>query len=232
MDKKRLIIILVFVVIFIISILLSIFNYKGKYSVSFETGTNDVFLTKYVEKGNKVKQPINPEKDGYVFKEWQLDGETYNFDDIVKSNIVLTAKWVKEEYVTVYFESEEEKIDSKRILKGQHIEDLPIINRDNYDFIGWFLNDKLYNSEDIYNDITLVAKFKMNKLNTNYKIGSKVKIIGSYAESSISEYTYHSVAIGWEREILYIFEDREFPYMVGNQKGVTGFFKAESLELK
>ena len=38
-------------------------------------------------------------------------------------------------------------------------------------------------------------------------------------------------AIGWDREILDIIEDSEYPYMVGNDEGVTGFFKADSIKM-
>ena len=47
---------------------------------------------------------------------------------------------------------------------------------------------------------------------------------------STDKNAYNKRAIGWEREILNIIEGVEFPYVVGDTTGVTGFFKLESLE--
>lgn len=71
---------------------------------------------------------------------------------------------------------------------------------------------------------------KNDNLSTELKVGDKVKIVGSYAESSTSTKAKHRRAIGWQRVILKVYEGREYPYRVGNETGTTGFFKAESLE--
>ena len=231
MDKKRLIIILIFIIMFIISIVLSLFYYNDKYSVYFETGTDEAILTKFVSKNDKVEKPVEPTKEGYIFKEWQLNGETFDFDTEIKEDIVLTAKWIKEEYVTISFETDtDEVIESKKILKGDFLDELPIVTKENYEFIGWYLNDELYNNEEIHSDIILIAKYK--KIVPTYKVGDKVKIIGNYSKSAYSypHQDYNKKAIGWEREIIGIIENSEFPYKVGNSHGTTGFFKADSLE--
>lgn len=233
MDKKRIFIISFIVLIFIIALLISMLNYNGKYSVKFETGTSDIFLTKYVEKNGKINEPIEPNKEGYIFKEWQLNGKKYDFDSDIESDIVLTAKWVKEEYVTIEFDTlSDEKIESKKILKGERLEDLPVLDLEDYNFIGWTLNDKLYDNEEFYDDAVLVAKLEKKEVKVDYKVGDTIIITGSYSESSTSEYAYHNVAIDWEREILYIIDGANFPYAVGNENGVTGFFKESSIELK
>lgn len=61
------------------------------------------------------------------------------------------------------------------------------------------------------------------------KVGDKVKIIGTGngASDGSSNTAY---GIGWEREILKIYEGRAYPYQVGNSTGTTGFYKASSLE--
>lgn len=231
MDKKRLFTILIFIIFFIILIVISSLYYNNKYSVRFETGTDDVILNSYVSKNGKVEEPIQPSKEGYVFVEWQLDGETFSFDTEIDEDIVLTAKWVKEEYITIIFDTQtEEIIESKKILKGDSIDELPIVNKENYEFIGWYLKGELYNNEEIYSDITLVAQYKNDIIDPTFKIGDKVIIIGNYSNSAYSINAYNKKAIGWKREILDIIEDSEYPYMVGNSYGVTGFFKADSIE--
>lgn len=234
MEKKRIVIILIFVIIFLLLIIASFLYNKDKYSVSFETGTSEVFLTKYVSKDEKVSAPTNPIKEGYVFKEWQLNGEKYDFDTKINSNTVLTAKWIKEEYVTITFETNSiEKLDKIKILKGDIIDNLPVSYKEDYEFIGWYLNDELYNNVQIFDDTTLVAKYKNDSINMTYKIGDFVSIVGTYSNSSSisnKSYTNNKRAIGWKRVILDIIDNSEFPYVVGDETGVTGYFKASSIE--
>lgn len=231
MSKKRLICVVIIIVLFIIAILLSLRYYKNKYIISFETGTSDGILNKYVDRNNKVDVPIEPSKDGYIFVEWQYEGEKFDFNTEIRKNITLTAKWVKEEYVIVNFITNTvEQINERKILKGSIINDLPIVSKENHEFIGWYINDKLYTNEEINNDVTLTAKYKENT--PEYKIGDRVKIIGCYSKTSTSNKCNNTKAIGWNRKILNIIEGAEYPYVVGNSSGVTGFFKVDSIMIK
>lgn len=231
MEKKRFIILIVFICIFLSSILLSFFYSKNKYIVSFETGTSDIILNQYISKDGIIQVPITPIKDGYIFKEWQLNGKKFDFSTKVDSDIILTAKWVKEEYVEVSFNTKSEYIiDSIKILKGDIITDLPIPKKEDYEFIGWYLNDSKYDNQEIYSDSILIAEYKNDTINPTYKVGDSVKITGSYSNKSMSNFAYNKRAIGWYRKILRIYEGAIYPYMVGNDTGVTGFFKAESIE--
>lgn len=229
MGKKRLIIIFAFILAFMSAICISTIYYNDKFSVYFETGTEEVFLTQYVSKNGTVKEPLEPIKEGFVFKEWQLNGETFNFDTIITKDTVLTAYWIKEEYIKISFNTDTGQIlDSMKILKGESISELPTPTKDNYEFVGWYKEDELYTNEEIHNDITLTAKYE--KIKPKYEIGDKVIIIGKYAKSSKSTVAYNKRAIGWKREILNIIEGTEFPYVIGDKTGVTGFFKLESIE--
>lgn len=218
-----------FIFIFIISILISSIYYKDKYSVNFETGSEDVILTQFVDKNGTVKEPIEPTKDGYIFKEWQLNGVAFDFNTKLDKDIILSAEWIKEEYITVNFSTDTlEEFDEMKLLKGDTIKELPVSNNQGYEFIGWYLNDELYENQEINSDVVLVAKYK--EIILEYKIGDKIKIIGNYAKMSTDKIAYNKRAIGWERQILNIIEGVEFPYVIGDNTGVTGFFKVESLE--
>ena len=61
------------------------------------------------------------------------------------------------------------------------------------------------------------------------KVGDKVKIIKTGNGSSFGT-SNTAYGIGWEREILKIWEDRPYPYQVGNKTGTTGFYRIEALE--
>lgn len=61
------------------------------------------------------------------------------------------------------------------------------------------------------------------------KVGDRVKITGTGNGSSYGDGNT-SYGIGWEREILKIWDGRPFPYQVGNYSGTTGFYKESSLQ--
>ena len=69
-------------------------NGKNYYTVTFDYGDSNVKKEGYQE-SEKVKKPTNPTKEGYTFYEWQLNGETFDFDDYELTNdITLNAVWL------------------------------------------------------------------------------------------------------------------------------------------
>lgn len=233
MEKSRYLFVISFIFIFMIAIIITNIYYKDKLIIKFETGTNEVILSKYTKKNQKIEKPTDPTLDGYVFVEWQLDGNRFNFNEPVKDNIVLTAKWAKEEYIEVAFNTNSDvEIEPVKLLKGYKLENLTIPNKEGFEFIGWYLNDKLYENEELYDNVTLCAEYKNQKINTTYKIGDSVTIIGNYSNSYDSISSEYNLAISWQRAILNIDYNQENPYMVGNSEGVTGFFKAEAITNK
>ena len=61
------------------------------------------------------------------------------------------------------------------------------------------------------------------------EVGNTVKIVGTGNGSSYGT-SNTAYGIGWTRQILQIYEDRPYPYRVGNATGTTGFYKASSLQ--
>lgn len=65
---------------------------------------------------------------------------------------------------------------------------------------------------------------------TGLQVGDRVKIVGTGNGSSYGD-ANTAYGIGWERQILQIYEGRPFPYRVGNAAGVTtGFYRANALQ--
>lgn len=61
------------------------------YKVSFETFGGDVIESQTIESGKLVNRPQNPIKNKYIFKEWQLNGNAYDFSLPIESDITLKA---------------------------------------------------------------------------------------------------------------------------------------------
>lgn len=70
-----------------------------KYTVSFDSNGGSSVSEQKVEKGEKAKKPENPTRNGYIFVEWNLAGEAYDFNSKVEKNITLSAVWKQNEVV-------------------------------------------------------------------------------------------------------------------------------------
>ena len=71
------------------------------YTVSFNSDGGSEVASQTVVKNGKAVAPAAPEKEGYDFAGWQLNGAAYDFDSAVTGNIELTATWTAKTY-TVY----------------------------------------------------------------------------------------------------------------------------------
>lgn len=63
----------------------------SKITFNTDGGNNIKYIT--VEKGTKIKLPVSPVKDGYVFDGWLLNNELVTSDTVITDDSVLTAKW-------------------------------------------------------------------------------------------------------------------------------------------
>ena len=79
MKRIRKLVVLYFMIIIgastLISFLSYVFIFKNNYcTVSFDcTGGSQIESIK-IKKGSKISKPENPTKEGFVFKNWYLDG--------------------------------------------------------------------------------------------------------------------------------------------------------------
>lgn len=98
-------------ILFALFIVIFCFGCSNKeYVVSFETNGGNVISNEIVEKDHKINIPNNPEKDGYIFVEWTLNGEPFDFGSKPNKDITLEAKWE---------EKSDKKIDNaKKSLKS------------------------------------------------------------------------------------------------------------------
>ena len=66
-------------------------------------------------------------------------------------------------------------------------------------------------------------------IETGLEVGDDVRIIGTGNGNSLGTGAT-AYGIGWERQILKIWDDRPYPYQVGNWAGTTGFYTEDALE--
>ena len=63
------------------------------YTVTFDSDGGTEVSSQVVISGNPAVEPISPEKDEYIFKNWALNGVEYDFSTPVTSDITLVAVW-------------------------------------------------------------------------------------------------------------------------------------------
>ena len=118
--------------------------------------------------GELISPPSNPYKDGYSFAGWYSDSDfknLYTFTSMPSKNLVLYAKWVKEENVINYILDGgiNNSGNPTTYLKGE-VKEILEPQKEGYSFNGWYL-DETYNnkfcgiSSDTDGDLTLYAKW-------------------------------------------------------------------------
>lgn len=142
---------------------------EEKVIVTFDTDGGSKINNIEVTKGEKITKPTDPTKEGYVFIEWLLDNNKFNFDIEIVSDIKLVAKWEKleEDAFTVTFDSKGgSSVATQTIKKDEKASKPNDPTRDGYKFNGWYLNNKKYDfNTKITGNITLIAKWTSTQTN-------------------------------------------------------------------
>jgi len=96
-NKNSIMIVAGIAAVIIIAIILVLILNKDeqRYSVTFEVNGGSLVEAVIVNENGKVTVPESPEKEGYKFDGWYLNGEPYDFSTKVTSDIKLEAKWTK-----------------------------------------------------------------------------------------------------------------------------------------
>ena len=171
--KKSKLLTIVGAIVAIISVIIIVVLTNTKesiiYNITFDTNGGTQVETQKVEKGNKVKKPTDPTKDGFLFIEWTYQDEIYDFSHKVTKDLNLIANWVevKEEVTTfvVRFETNGGTTISNQIVEqGNKIEKPIDPIKDGYTYNGWYLNDEIYDFEkNVEEDVELIAKWERIK---------------------------------------------------------------------
>ncbi len=144
-----------------------------KFTITFDTDGGSAVKSQTIGTGKKVTKPTNPTKKGYVFVEWQLNEEAYDFSTPVTSDITLTAKWIDEasvEKFTVTFNTNGGSVvNVQTVIKGAKATKPADPTKEGYAFVEWQLNGKTYNFNTVVtSNITLTAKWNQQKYTVTF----------------------------------------------------------------
>lgn len=139
------------------------------HAVTFDDGTGST-VTVNVQDGETVQEPAAPERDGYEFTGWLLNGEPYDFSTPVTGDITLVAGWEQTEEpdpvstFTVSFRTNGgSQAEQQTIVEGGTVEKPADPTRDGYTFTGWLLDGQPYDfTTPITGNIVLDAAWEQN----------------------------------------------------------------------
>ena len=63
------------------------------YTVTFDSNGGTNIDSVVIKENDVIIEPSSPQKEGYIFEYWELDGKQYDFNTKVTSEITLIAKW-------------------------------------------------------------------------------------------------------------------------------------------
>lgn len=140
--------------------------------LQFEVNGGSKIESQEVVCGTKATRPDDPEKEGFEFQDWLMDGMPFIFEEeTIDKDTIVIAKWLvgeNTEIVKVSFDSAGgSEVTEREVVKGRPTTAPLDPTRDGYTFDGWYLDGEKFDFEtSIDEDITLVAGWKDNDSGT------------------------------------------------------------------
>ncbi|NLN51138.1 MAG: hypothetical protein GX149_05920, partial [Acholeplasmataceae bacterium] len=131
----------------------------NEYNIKFLVDGVEVDSTS-TDYGSKIVIPEEPLKDGYTFSGWFLDDELYNFEGLVKEDLVLEARFTINNFLVSFIVDEleyhQEVVDYQtKVTRPTDPE------KEGYIFSGWFKVELEFDFNSlIETDLILVAKWE------------------------------------------------------------------------
>lgn len=124
-------------------------------------GTSDIEKVEIVNDG-EIKLPT-PVKVGHKFLGWYLNDELFTNQVFEWHNdLTLVAKWEAWSYVISLMNGD--SLESKIDIKYGEEFSLPVLEKEGYNFLGWYLDDKLMENGAYYYESNIVLNAKFEKI--------------------------------------------------------------------
>lgn len=131
-------------------------------TITFDSDGGSTITASTINSGDKVSKPTNPMKNGYSFKEWQLNGSAYDFNKVVTSDITLKAIYSINLYKVTFNSSGGSDVSAQTITHGNKVSKPNDPTRSGYIFKGWLSEGATYDFDRIITaDIMLTATWEM-----------------------------------------------------------------------
>lgn len=178
-----------------------------QYKIVFDSAGGTPTDTILAYNGEIISSPADPERNGYQFDGWYLDGIYYEFTVMPEENITLTAKWSQLYMITFTTEADATQIPPLALAEGQAIAYPATPTRPYYLFSKWMLGavDVPYTVMPA-TDFTLTAKWD-NAVTVFFDLDGGVGtheyisgLIGTYMEAPTQPTKHGHRFMGWKRD--------------------------------
>ena len=133
-------------------------GWTALHTVTFDYAHDNMTAVQTVPDGGQATQPETPERDGWTFDGWLLDGQAYAFDTPVTGDITLVADWTRITHTITFDTGDGTPVASQTVNHGEQAIDPGTPVRDGYAFTGWLLDGEPYDfTTPVTGDVTLVA---------------------------------------------------------------------------
>ena len=140
-----------------------------KIKITFDSNGGSIVQSQSLNKGDKIKEPVDCTRLGYTLDGWYLDDEKWVFIGYsATESMTLTAKWILNTYRINYELNTNDNYTFEEAVSSYTIEDKNIVltepKRLGYLFEGWYLENNFLTKVNEINvslcqDITLYAKW-------------------------------------------------------------------------
>jgi len=131
--------------------------------VMFNTNGGSAVDAQIVDVGEQASEPTDPVRTYYTFVGWYTDAELqneYDFSSAVTENVRLYAKWEGDIYAVTFNSNNGSAVNAQDVEYPNCATKPTDPTRENYVFMGWYLNGSLYDfSAIVTDDITLQAQW-------------------------------------------------------------------------
>lgn len=137
------------------------------YSVTFMSNSDSEILPQNIKENGFVIKPNDPQKEGFEFLGWYLNGEIFDFSSPICQNLELVAMWqaiVPPTVIVTFDTNGGAYAENKVIDKNSCVTKPNDPIKEGFVFIGWYLKDELFDFATVINeDIVLVAMWEQLK---------------------------------------------------------------------
>ena len=176
-------------------------------------------------RGGTINKPSGtPQKEGYTFVEWRLNGETYNFGVPVDSNLTLVAYYKVIVYEVTFINGD--KVEKVSVRHGDIVEPLAIEDKEGLSGV-WRLDGRTYDfNKPITSNLTLNAHYGA-KLNVAASGSQTNEYILTFSEDVVFDADINNKLAFLEKVFL-----SEFDFTYVDLDAITITYGENKLKLK
>jgi len=175
------------------------------FTVTFDSAGGSAISAETVNSGTLLERPTNPIREHHTFVRWELNGSTFNFNNLILGSFTLIAIWQINEYTVTFDSAGGSFIVSEQVVAENLASQPANPTRAHHTFLRWELNGLPFDfNSPITESITLVAIWQVITFTVTFDsaggsaISAETVNSGSLLIRPIDPTRAHHTFIRWE----------------------------------